>query len=177
MKTRQKNTKKSPWNESGYARDTKKFFHRDGWCENFNVFKKFWDFVPSASFRLRVRNFNKIAGHITISIKFSGIGSGRLYFHNANLADFFPSGLVQFLTEEENNNKSISADFLVKVGDIIAKATGREFSITHQEGGDPEYAALTNYGPFYPNRFTSFDFDPKDTFVFLDADGYLWEIL
>jgi len=165
----------SPWDESGYAKDVKKLYHRDGWCEDFKVFKKHWDRLPKAKFLLHIRNFNKLSdcGTIQMAVKTTimGVRLDRLYYHHPNLADFFPVDLVRFLAEEERNNKkSLTAPFLVKIGDLIARATGREFSITHQEGGDPEYAAFTNYGPFYPDKFTSFDFNPKDTWGFLSLE-------
>jgi len=163
--------KLSPWNREGYAKNPAKFYHKSGWCESLEVFKKYWNRFPNNPCQLTIRNFNKIDGHITIQIKTPGIGWDKLYFHRVNLADFFPEHLIHFLKEEEQTKKGISAKFFVKVGDLISKAIGRRLTILHQEGGDPEYAAFTEYGPYLPDKFVHFDFAPKSTWGFLSLEN------
>jgi hypothetical protein len=157
-------------------KNTTKTYHEDGWCESLKTFKKYWSKLPHAQCTIIIRNFNKVAGRITILIKTPpGIGEGKLYYHEANLADFFSEDLVRFLKEEEQRSRALSAKFLVKIGDIIAKAIGRELIIVHQEGGDPDTAAFTEYA-FSPNKFVAFDFDPKETWGFLFSENDFEEV-
>lgn len=172
-----RNNKNYPWDRDGHAKDPNKMFDQDGWCRTLEVFKKYWDKFPNAPCVLTVRNFNKIAGRITIEIKTPfnvrsyKIDWNRLYYHEANLADFFPESLIALLKEEELNSGSLSVSFLLKIGDLIATALNREFGITHQEGGDQIDADFTDYGPFLPNKFVQFQFDPKASFGFLDPQN------
>lgn len=174
----QRKNKNYPWDRNGYAKDPTKMPHQDGWCESLQVFKQYWNKFPTTPCILTVRSFNKIKGSITIEIKTPswkgtcGIEWNRFYFHNANLADFFPDQIIKLLEQEEASTGRISAPFLIKIGDIIATAIKRDLRIVHQEGGNQEDADFTEYGPFVPGEFAEFKFQPKTNwgFVFLSDD-------
>lgn len=65
----------------------------------------------------------------------------------------------------------LSAAMIVRNGWLIAQKLGTMLTVTHQEGGDPDNAAYTEYGPFYPLDFFiveaggRYDFENKFEFV------------
>ena len=53
----------------------------------------------------------------------------------------------------ENSSGAISPSTVVQRGWNLAQECGEMITVSHQEGGDPEFASFTSYGPFYPLDF------------------------